>query len=211
MLVKGEIVHKVDEHLFKGLGLDQEGVFALKNIDYLTHAPSLSSSSTTTPSNPPQLQEHISYMALKITSIGILKHDISILKFHKFKQTQDINVLHQLANLGENSPHVYESRFLLGRYYHHTVIKGTKEEVRWRRALEEYNRATKNKLLASLIYFLEGGDWSGSDRIVSHFFTYLTAIIVVGILLYRQRSKKIEEIIMMEHRKEQEMMNEKMT
>lgn len=46
-------------------------------------------------------------MNLKITSIGIQKHEISILKFYKYKQAKDISVLHQLANTGEDSPHIY--------------------------------------------------------------------------------------------------------
>ena len=100
-----------------------------------------------------------------------------------------------MANLGENSPHVYEARFLLGRYYHHTNITGSQEEVRLRRALEEYNRATKNKFLAWLIYLIEGGDFKEGDRLVSHFFTYLTVIVVIGLILYRQKNKKIDEIL----------------
>ncbi len=46
-------------------------------------------------------------MKLKITSIGIQKHEVSILRFYKYKQTKDIKTLHDLANLGENSPHIY--------------------------------------------------------------------------------------------------------
>ena len=44
--------------------------------------------------------EYMEYIKTKILTIGILKHEISILKFFKYKKTKEIALLHRLADLG---------------------------------------------------------------------------------------------------------------
>lgn len=48
---------------------------------------------------------------------------------------------------------------------------------------------------------VEGGEFKEGDRILTHFYTYLTVIVVLGLVLYRTKNKKMEEILEKEHRK----------
>ena len=135
--------------------------------------------------------EHLEYIRTKILTIGITKHDISILKFFKYKKTKEPILLHRLADLGENSFHVLESRFLLGKYYHHTEITDVSLERRQKRALEEYRRATKNKFLADLIFSIEGGDLKETGKIGSDLMVYLTVILALAIFCYYKKNKAL--------------------
>ena len=65
-----------------------EDIITAKNLDKLTLL------------DDAIVEEYMDYMRTKIVTIGTVKHDISILKFFKYKKKNDIGELHRLANSG---------------------------------------------------------------------------------------------------------------
>lgn len=94
---------------------------------------------------------------MKVSTLGIKLHDISILKYEKYLKNKDSYLLHNLANKKtKNALHILESRYLLGKFYQFTNQTSSDYQRRIERSYKEYYRATNDELLANLIFFING-------------------------------------------------------
>lgn len=59
-------------------------------------------------------------MKLKVNTLGVSLHDISILKYYKYLKNDDIFLLHNIANSNNKKLHTLEARYLLAKYYQHS-------------------------------------------------------------------------------------------